>query len=180
MKSIIATILICFVTNCALSIDGAPFEVIGKAKLIATWNVEDDVNRVNGTLSGGDEISISILQGNLTVQVIHNKVGNQLLILEDYDTESLMISVYEYDFDKDGLPEIMVVDSPEFSIVNIHIYRYSNGLSELVGNLFGQFGIFLEDNLITLPYGSQGLVDEYLYKDGSFFNLVFHDPNKED
>jgi len=180
MKSMLTTLLICLITNFALSIDGPPFVVVGDAKLIATWNVEDDVNRVEGTLSCGDAINILTIQGNLYVQAIHNKVGKELMPIEAYDTESLMISVYEYDFDKDGLPEIMVVDSPDFWVVNIHIYRYSNGLTELVGNLFGQFGIFLEANMISLPYGSQGLIDEYLYKEGSFFQLVFHDPNKED
>lgn len=74
--------------------------------------------------------------------------------------------------------ELIVVDAPDYNVVNIEIFRHSKGLAESVGNLFGQFLISLEDTIISLPYGSQGLTDEYIYRNGAFYNLVYHDPKK--
>ncbi|MDH4473674.1 MAG: hypothetical protein QE487_13780 [Fluviicola sp.] len=180
MKVILATIMVISYSFSAFAIDGTPFEVIGGAKLIATWNSDGESDLVKGKLSSGDEIIISTKQSALVVQAIHKKLGKELVVIDDYSEQSMMVSVYEYDFDKDGETELMVVDSPEFSIVNIHIFRYSNGLTELVGNLFGQFLISLEDDIISLPFGSQGLTDEYLYRNGSLFNLIYHDPLNRD
>lgn len=178
-----AILILAFTVTTSLftfAIDGSPFEVIGGAKLIATWNTDGESDLVKATLSSGDDITISTKQGALVVQAIHKKLGKELVVIDDYAEQSMQVSVYEYDFDKDGETELMVVDSPEFSIVNIHVFRYSNGLTELVGNLFGQFLISLEEDIISLPFGSQGLTDEYLYRNGSFFNLIYHDPlNRE-
>ena len=180
MKTILTTVFAVATSLFTFAIDGPPFEVIGGAKLIATWNTDGESDLVKGTLSSGDDIIISTKQGALVVQAIHKKLGKELVVIDDYSEQSMQVSVYEYDFDKDGETELMVVDSPEFSIVNIHIFRYSNGLTELVGNLFGQFLISLEDNIISLPFGSQGLTDEYLYRNGSLFNLIYHDPLNRD
>lgn len=180
MKVILATLMVISYSLCAFAADGPPFEVIGGAKLIATWNSDGESDLVTGKLSSGDQITISTQQSALVVQAIHKKLGKELVVIDDYSEQSMQVSVYEYDFDKDGETELMVVDSPEFSIVNIHIFRYSNGLTELVGNLFGQFLISLEDDIISLPFGSQGLTDEYLYRNGSLFNLIYHDPQNKD
>ncbi|MES2554968.1 MAG: hypothetical protein V4604_02400 [Bacteroidota bacterium] len=180
MKVVLTIVLAISNSIFSFALDGPPFEVIGGAKLIVSFNVEDEAASVKGKLSSGDEIIISARQNTLSIQAIHHKMGKELLAIEDYEAQSLLISVYEYDFDKDGEMELIVVDSPDYSIVNIHIFRYSNGLTELVGNLFGQFLISLEDNVISLPFGSQGLTDEYIYRSGAFYNLVYHDPENRD
>ena len=161
--------------------DGPPFEVTGGAKLIASWNPYDEVNTVSGKLSSGDEIVISNWQNAITVKSVHNKIGNDIwaMEVEEYD-DLILINVYEYDFDKDGEMELMVVNSPDYWSSFIHVFRYSNGLKELVGDFIGQFLISLEDNVVSLPYGSQGLFNEYIYRNGAFYNLVYHDPASND
>lgn len=179
MKTILATLL-AFSCSCfTFALDGPPFAVVGDAKLIATFNVADDPVLVKGTLSSGDEITISTLQSALVVRANHNKLANEVYTIEDA-SETILISVYEYDFDKDGEMELLIVDSPDFYAVNVHVFRYSNGLKEMVGNLFGQFLISLEDNVVSMPYGSQGLTDEYIYRNGAFYHLVYHDPENGD
>lgn len=153
------------------------FSVKGTAKLIVTWKGETPKD-VSGILSSGDKISISMRQVGIYVDVIHKNIGKQLVSAGGEDVlESTIIKVYEYDFDSDGQKEIIVIHSPEFSIAAIEVFKYSGGLSERVGNFNGQFDIVLDKNTIYLPIGSQGIGNEYLYKDGAFFELVFHDPD---
>jgi hypothetical protein len=47
-----------------------------------------------------------------------------------------------------------------------------------VANLSGQFIIKLNMNSIILPYGSQGLFDEYLYRNNNFYEQVWHNPEE--
>jgi hypothetical protein len=161
--------------------DGPPFEVTGGAKLIASWNPYDDLNKVSGKLSSGDEIVISNVQNGITVQSFHRKLENNLwaMAVEGYD-DLIMVNVYEYDFDNDGEMELMVVYSTDYASSFIQIFRYSNGLKELIGDFMGQSLISLEANLISLPYGSQGLVNEFIYRNGSFYELTYHNPLGKD
>lgn len=156
------------------------FKVKGTAKLIASWTGKTP-NDASGTLASGDKVSIMARQIGIGVTVIHNNVGKQLVETGgEYDFEVTIIKVYEYDFDNDGQKELIVIHSPEFSLVTVEVFKYSEGLAERVGNFNGQFEIILDKNTIYLPYGSQGLGDEFLFKSGAFFELVYHNPDKKD
>jgi hypothetical protein len=179
MKTLLSIIFIVF-----LSIDGYSqandrFIVKGSAKLIATWTGEN-LNDASGVLSSGDKITITTRQVGIYITAFHKNVGKQLLATGgENELPNTIVKVYEYDFDGDGQQEIMIVHSPEFSIATVEVFNYSNGLSEKVGKFNGQFDIILEKNTIYLPYGSQGLGNEYIYKNRAFFELVYHNPNQE-
>ncbi len=156
------------------------FELKGAAKLIATWTGEL-ANDASGVLSCGDQISISTRQIGIYVNVIHNNIWKELFTTGGEDIlVSTIIKVYEYDFDSDGQNEIIVVNSPEYSLLTVEVFKYSGGLKERVGKFIGQFDIVLDKNTVFLPFGSQGMGAEYLYKNGSFFELIYHNPDKEE
>ncbi len=157
------------------------FKIKGTAKLIAVWDGET-LNDALGTLASGDKISIATREEvGVYVNVVRNNVTKQLVAIEGSEEvlEKTVIKVYEYDFDSDGQKELIVVHSPEFSITTVEVFRYSGGLVERVGNFSGEIDILLDKNTIHLPYGSQGLSNGYHYRDGAFFELIYHDPNKK-
>jgi hypothetical protein len=180
MKTIIFITAFLFLSTGIYGQSEERFIVKGTAKLIATWSGKT-LYDASGTLASGDKISITTRQIGIYVNVIHNNVGKQLVTTGGEDVlESTIVKVYEYDFDSDGQKEIIVIHSPEFSIVTVEVFRYSAGLTERVGNFNGQFDVILEKNSIYLPYGSQGLGVEYLYMNGAFFELVYHDPDQKE
>ncbi|ASS48760.1 MAG: hypothetical protein A3D31_06550 [Candidatus Fluviicola riflensis] len=184
MKLILITILAITHSFFTFALDGPPFEVIGGAKLIASLNIENEETLAKGTLSTGEEIIISNGDILFSVKLNVSSMGSFPLMSklksEDYGGNPLLISVYEYDFDKDGEMELMVVHSAGDYFVELEIFRYEKEEPQLVGSLFGQFLISLEDNVISFPYGSQGLTDEYIYRNDAFYNLVYHDPKNRD
>jgi len=174
----IATMILLMTKSYGQTVDR--FKVKGTAKLIATWAGKTS-NDASGTLTSGDKISITTRQIGIYVILIHNNVGKQLVSTGGDDIlESTVVKVYEYDFDSDGQKEIIVIYSPEFSLVTIEVFKYSGELVERVGNFEGQYDIVLDKNTIYLPFGSQGLGNEYLYKGGAFYKLTYHDPNNKD
>ena len=153
------------------------FTVSGGAKLIASWTGKDMKDGI-GKLSSGEKIEITTRQVGVFVSVQHKNSAKQIVATGDEESlTSTEVKVYEYDFDKDGVNEIMVVHSMEYSLVTVEVFRYQAGMSERVGNFTAQFEIALDGNSIYLPYGSFGLGDKYLYIDGAFFGLIYHDPN---
>mgnify|MGYP001255508056 CR=1 FL=1 len=176
MKKLIYIATIVFLATSAYGQTEELFKVKGAAKLISTWTSKTP-NDTSGTLASGDKISFETIQSSIIVRVIHNKFSKWLVGLSD---ENAIVKVYEYDFDNDGQNEIIIIYSPGYTIVTIEVFRYSGGLAERVGNFAGQFEIVLDKNTISMPFGSQGIPDEYLYRDGVFYNLVQHDPNKID
>lgn len=175
--SVYIILLICLTTSLSAQVEQR-FKVKGNAKLIATWSGKSPSN-ATGTLTSGDVISITTKQISFYVDVVRNNIKKQLVSSGGDDViESTVVQVYEYDFDSDGQKEIVVIHSPEYSILTVEVFRYSSGLAERVGNFNGQFNIVLDKNTISLPYGSQGLSEDYVFIGGSFFSLVYHDPNQ--
>jgi hypothetical protein len=182
MKSIICSLLACFATTAAFC-DGPRFSVTtagNNLQPVAAWNAENEAAGkyvMTGKLSDGGEVIISTQANALLVRTKHGKMMNELLVYVDEMTEDIEIGVYEYDFDNDGSMEIIVADASDYFACNVHVYRFSEGSPELVGNFFGQEFIHIVNNIISLPFGSQGLASEYLYSNGAFFELIYHDPN---
>jgi predicted small secreted protein len=149
---------------------------MGSAKLIAEWSGETLTDGL-GTLSSGDKVEITTRQVGVFVSIYHKKMVKQIVATggEEF-VLSTVVKVYEYDFDKDGQQEIVVIHSPEYSIATVEVFRYQSGMVERVGKFNGQFDIVIDANTITLPYGSVGLGDTFIYLNGAFFGLVYHDP----
>lgn len=155
------------------------FEVSENAKLIATWS-GDNLNNVTGNLSNGNRISVITNEVEILVDLIENGKSQTILVTGGSDAlESTELKIYEYDFDKNGEKELIIVDSPDFSVSYVKVYNISEDMVELVGNFFGQFYVDLDNNIISLPIGSQGLAEEYIYLGGVFYELHYHDPMME-
>jgi hypothetical protein len=160
-----------------------PFDVKGGAKLIAAWNSKQS-KPIYGNLVNGDKVKIGLPQSDgFKVSVIHNEEEIQLLQdaerKGDLPSDSTVVKVYQYDFGQDDDKEIMIVYSFYFSVTHVKVFRYSDGLAKLVGDFSGQIEVVLDKNIISLPYGSQGLTNEYIYRNGAFYELEYLNPNQK-
>jgi hypothetical protein len=146
----------------------------GNAKLLTTWSWKTEKS-VSSLLASGDKLTVK-MQAQLGIEVLltHKNIPKRLISIEE--SEELYIQCFEYDFDGDGSKELIIASSPDFAALNVYVFKYSNGFSELVGNFGSTFEIILEKNVILLPLGSQGLGNEYCYRNGAFYELIYHDP----
>ncbi|HTA84194.1 MAG TPA: hypothetical protein VK783_14715 [Bacteroidia bacterium] len=162
----------------------APIIVNGKAKLIATWNSKTSKKAIKNLLDNGDTLIMKLWQ-TVYIAVKHGKEETEIERISELNEEgglhsdSTVIEVYEYDFGDNGEKEIIVAYCSVFSLLHAQVFRQSGSLVKLIGNFSGQFEINLNKNIISFPIGSQGISNDYLYKDGAFFQLAYHDPNKK-
>ena len=174
MKTII-TLALLLVLNVTNAQDNSRISLKGNAKLLTTWSWKTEKS-VSNLLSSGDRITVKMqTQAGIEVLLTHNNVVKQLLTINE--SEELFIQCFEYDFDNDGRKEIIIASSPDFAALNVYVFNYSNGLNELVGNFGSTFEIILNKNVILLPLGSQGLGSEFCYRNGAFYELIYHEPN---
>lgn len=182
MRSVICSLFACIATTAAFC-DGPFFYVDEAAKHVVSWNAENESAGefvMTGELANGGEVIISTHANALIIRSKHGKTGQELLVYVDEQMQDIEIGVYEYDFDKDGTMELMIVNAQDMYAASIRVYSYNEGAFGLVGNFSGMEFINLEANVIRLPYGSQGLAMEYIYRSGAFFELVYHDPGAEE
>lgn len=85
--------------------------------------------------------------------------------------EGFSLYVKEYDFSSDGVPEVVLAASDGMLESYVWVYNYNYTFSEydvspleLVWYGEGQSDVWLEGDRIILPYGSQGLYEEYVYE----------------
>ncbi|MBU5353189.1 hypothetical protein KQI74_12895 [Paenibacillus barcinonensis] len=83
--------------------------------------------------------------------------------------------VQEYDFGNDSVPEVVLVASDGLLETYIWVYSYNYIFSEQSTSPLeqiwygeGQSDVVLEGDKISLPFGSQGLFDEYLFRNNTF------------
>jgi hypothetical protein len=151
------------------------FVFLGKQPvLVANWSREAMIDG-KGKLFNGDSIVINCRKDGAEVSVIHNNIPTKI----DYsgaeaEFENFIIHVCEYDFDKDGENEIIIVDSPESMFFVVFVFKKNaTNLFKMVGEFEGQIGVYLSKNRISLPIGSGGTGEEYLFIDGAFKKVKF-------
>lgn len=81
------------------------------------------------------------------------------------------IQIAEHDFDNDGAPEIIIAVGDGLTDLAVNIVKYHAPQSSkdagsdknwsLVGSFTGQEKAIIEEDSISLPYGSQGLFTKY-------------------
>lgn len=150
-------------------------KIVGEpAKLITSWTGET-MTDAKGKLANGDKITIIQRQIGFIVNIIQGNVVHFLTNDgSEEELEDFVVHVYEYDFDKDGVNEIIVATSPEFSIIKVEVFKYNaKGEVSIIGEFEGQFDIVLDKNSISLPFGSFGLGNEYTYSKGKFKETDF-------
>lgn len=89
--------------------------------------------------------------------------------------EGFTLYVKEHDFGNDSVPEVAFVVSNGLLETYIWVYSYNYTFSEqgtspleLIWYSEAQSDVVLEGDKIILPYGSQGLFDEYVYSNNTF------------
>ncbi len=170
----IAIILSIFLLNSASGQDNSRIHLIGSADLLTTWSWKTD-KTVTILLASSDKLTVKMqTQAGIEVLLTHNSISKRLITINE--SEDLFIQCFEYDFDSDGSKEIIIASSPDFAVLNVYVFKYSNGLNELVGSFGSTYEIILKKNVILLPLGSQGLGSEYCYREGVFYELIYHDP----
>ena len=148
----------------------------GKAKLLTTWSWKSE-STISNMLSSGDKLTVKMqTQTGIEVLIINNNTSKRLMTINE--TEDLYIQCFEYDFDSDGKNEIIIASSPEAASLNVYVFKYNNGISELVGSFGSTNEIDLKKNEILLPMGFQGLGSEYAYRNGAFYELIYHKPKE--
>ena len=173
MKQLIF-LLSTLILNNAFCQDNSRINLKGSAKLLSTWSWKTD-KTVNSLLASGDKLTVKMQsQTGIEVLLTHKNIPEKLISIDE--SEDLFIQCFEYDFDNDGNKEIIIASSPEFAALNVNVFKYSKGLYELVGKFGSMNEIILEKNVILLPMGSQGLGSEFCFRNGTFYELIYHDP----
>jgi len=96
---------------------------------------------------------------------------------DDYGELKTDFSLYvkDYDFDNNAVPEVVIAASDGMLETYVWVFSYNyvfteRGVSPLTPIWFGegQSDVILDGNAIQLPYGSQGLFDEYVFSKNTF------------
>lgn len=93
--------------------------------------------------------------------------------------EGYKLQAAVYDFDDDGISELIIAAGDKLTNLNIWVFSYTHVDNIKKINPFrqelatsGQSIVYLDKNEILLPYGSQGLFDSYKYVDKNFMKPV--------
>ncbi|MCC0566764.1 hypothetical protein [Brevibacillus borstelensis] len=90
--------------------------------------------------------------------------------------EGFVMQAAAHDFDQDGTPEIVVTAGDGLLESYAWVFSYNKGADPNKINPFvqdlkvtGQTRILVEQNKLLIPFGSQGLYEEYAYVDKQFY-----------
>lgn len=88
------------------------------------------------------------------------------------------VQVATHDFDGDKNPEIIIAVGNGLFDMSVNVIKYHPPINSddairnenwsIVANFEGQDKIYVENGVITVPIGSQGLFDEYTWLNGKF------------
>ncbi|MGX4583036.1 hypothetical protein [Paenibacillus chitinolyticus] len=89
--------------------------------------------------------------------------------------EGFNLYIKDYNFENDTTPEVVIAASDGKLETYVWVFGYNylfteNGTSplDLIWHGEGQSDVILEGNKILLPFGSQGLFDEYVFSNNTF------------
>ena len=118
-------------------------------------------------LTNAERIDIKFKSYFVEVTVISKSIGQNLLTLEEND-EWKTIQVSEFDFEKDGIGEIVIAYGDGLTHLELLVFKKNKNKYLQIGKFEGLNICELSKNRITVPYGSQGLFFEYILKKGQF------------
>ena len=118
-------------------------------------------------LANAERIDIKFKSYFVEVSVTSKSSGQNLLSLEEND-EWKIIQVSEFDFEKDGIGEIVIAYGDGLTQLKLLVFKKNKNKYQQIGKFEGIDICELSKNRITFPYGSQGLFIEYLLKKGQF------------
>jgi hypothetical protein len=93
-------------------------------------------------------------------------------------SDSCYIQAGEYDFDKNGIPEIVIALGDGLCNLHINIFKYHPPQNEddairpenweLIGNFEAQTKAIMEDKSVIMPFGSHGFETKMTWVEGKF------------
>lgn len=96
--------------------------------------------------------------------------------------EGFLVQAAEHDFDEDGIPEIIIVVGDGLSELVTNVFKYHPPQQqkdagrpqnwELVGQFEGQGKIIIDGPSLTIPYGGQGLAEEWTWVKRKFVKTI--------
>lgn len=147
------------------------------AKYLGSFFEQSETDNEPIKLSNGAKVLIRTTNGDVIQLIVNSKeVNRNLCDFENYEGWH-EIAIFEYDFDKDNINEIIIIQGEYDGEVVVALSR--DILSEVIGKFYYQGIVELINDRIILPYGSQGLANQYLYDKGIFYELIWHNPNEE-
>lgn len=151
----------------------------GDAKLIGSWSKEknkDIQKEVSFKSTALDNFKFFWGAQSLNLSVSYKNNGELLSQIEGGPEE---INVYEYDFGGDDDVEYIIVEGYKSFDIRVKIYKISKGLTKLIGSFTPQNEIEVTPNFIIFPFGGQGQVEEFYFRDNAFYSLMYHKPRKD-
>lgn len=150
---------------------------ISGAKYLGSFFEQSEKENEPVKLSNGAEVLFRITNGDAIQLIINTKeLYRNLCDFENIDGWQ-EIAIFEYDFDNDKISEIIIIQGEYDGEVIVALSR--DILSEVIGKFYYQGIVELMNGRIILPFGGQGLVNQYLYDKGEFYELIWHNPNGE-
>lgn len=157
-----------------------------------TWIQEYDINKNkyieydidNDGIKEGISIGMDTPNGTKVVIIKGDKgynlmydasIGSNTNLFDDYGglKEGYLLQICFFDFDNDGIKEIIIADGDKLINLGVSIIKYdsnkkANPFYE-IGYIEGQKKIIItKDKKIEVPYASQGLFTIYKYVDNKF------------
>jgi hypothetical protein len=182
---------ICFLTTAAM---GDRPVLIAGVKNVITWGLESKkavmINLHFKTKVRPKELIIRMAsQAGMDYMVLFDGVGVRLPheLTSKYTgginafgdlEEGFFVQAAEHDFDGDGMPEIIIAVGDGSSELIANVFKYHPPEQQkdagrpqnwdLVGQFDGQAKITIDGPSVTVPYGGQGLVEEWTWVKGKF------------
>jgi hypothetical protein len=172
--SILFCVLLFAVENFGQGID---HDILG-AKYLGSFFEQSEKDIESIKLSNGAEVLFRITNGDAIQLIIHSNDVHRNLCDFEYVDGWHEIAIFEYDFDKDKISEIIIIQGEYDGEVVVALSR--DILSEVIGRFYYQGIVELINDRIILPFGGQGLANQYLYDKGDFYELIWHNPNSEE
>ena len=118
-------------------------------------------------IANGELVNMQFKQFAVEVTWVKGTTGQNLInVPEDESWSTMQIS--EFDFEKDGINELIVGYGDGLSSLEVTIFKKINNEYKVIGEFSGQEKCELSKNKIIAPYGSQGLYSEYVLTRGKF------------
>jgi hypothetical protein len=116
-------------------------------------------------ISMTETVSIKFTPFGLELYYSNSKLKRNILNVEETDDWDVL-QICIYDFDKNKVNDLIIAYGNKLTNLTIHVFNKEYGQYKSIGVFEGQDKCYIDKNQIIVPYGSQGLFDEYTYRLG--------------
>jgi hypothetical protein len=116
-------------------------------------------------ISVTETVSVKFTPFGLELYYSNSKLKRNILNIEETDDWDVL-QICIYDFDKNKVNDLIIAYGNKLTNLTIHVFNKEYGQYKSIGVFEGQDKCYIDKNQIIVPYGSQGLFDEYTYRLG--------------